>query len=227
MSQTLVHLLVGHGVPAELRDGVAYVPALDRWANLWMSHTGPGAYLFDLRATSEQDEVVVDCWAALGQQPQRAAGDGIDLFCRSSFYVYLAGLWGVLVRDQVHHELRELPGATWDLYLGALAGRESRGLAPLEVPDRFVETMLGTLLTSLGAGSTHTLRVEVQVAGGQPSASVLLDDAPAPLAEAAALALPWQLPGAGFASVRWVAMARRRRGGQASHLVEHTLSEVN
>lgn len=217
----LVDLLAGHGVAAEERDDAVYVPSVERWANLWMWRTESGTFLMELRATASGDEVIADRWAAIGKAPADAVRDGLDSFCRCGFHVVLAALWGVLERDQVDHEVRIVGSAGWDIYLGPYTTRVSAGVAPLAAPSGLVDRVLAALDGHLVGSSTHALRVYVAVVEGAVTTEVLVDDELSADVEAAVVTATWSFPSAGFASLRWFVMARRREPGPA-HVIERS-----
>lgn len=210
LHQELVDLLGGHDVRAEVRDDAVRVVEVDRWANLWMSRSPTGRFIVELRATAPEGVVVSDRWAALGDDPKSATRDGLESFCRCGFHVVLAALWGVLETDQVDHEVREVGGQTWDLYLGPYTGRASVGNARLDPPPALLDRVLEALDGHLGTGSTHAMRVFVAVVNGAVTVEGLVDDEVSPAVEAAVAAADWTFPASGFASLRWFVMARRR-----------------
>ncbi len=210
LASRLLDLLHGHAVEAEIRDDMVYLPSVDRWANLWMWRTDSGTFLMEVRATGEGAEVVADRWAALGDDPKSATRDGLESFCRCGFHVVLAALWGVLETDQVDHEVRQVGGHAWDLYLGPYTGRASVGNARLDAPPALVDRVLEALDGHLGTGSTHAMRVFVAVVNGAVTVEGLVDDEVSPAVEAAVAAADWTFPASGFASLRWFVMARRR-----------------
>lgn len=210
LRQELVDLLAGHDVRAEVRDDAVLVVEVDRWANLWMSRSPAGRFIVELRTTAPEGVVVADRWAALGDDPKSAARDGLESFCRCGFHVVLAALWGVLETDQVDHEVREVGGQDWDVYLGPYTGRASAGTARLDAPLALADRVLAALDGHLGVGSTHAMRVYVASVNGAVTVEGLVDDRVSPAVEAAVAAAGWTFPPCGFASLRWFVIARRR-----------------
>ncbi|MCA8954812.1 MAG: hypothetical protein KDC87_01990 [Planctomycetes bacterium] len=90
LAQLLVDLLEGHGVAAELRGGLVYLPGLDRWANLWMYRAASGVPLIEVRATGPDGAAVADRCAGIGSTVEAARADGARSFSAGTFHVLLA-----------------------------------------------------------------------------------------------------------------------------------------
>lgn len=219
LAPILIELLVGHGVAAELREGVVFVPSTGSWANLWMTGSDGRSARMELRASTADGGVVIDRWAAFGADDDAARADGLRSFCSSVFHVALAGLWGVLERDQVEHGVAEVAGATWDVYEGPCTRRVSDGVTGLDLPREVLDAVLAALHARLSEGSTHALRLYVAFLNGVMTTEVVIDDELAPDVAESVAAAPWIRPETGFASLRWFVLARRRDGGPC-HLVE-------
>jgi hypothetical protein len=220
LAQVLEHLLKGHGVAAERAGHQVSLPG-GGTASLRM-YRPESVWMMEFRA--EVDGVVLeDRWAAMGAEIDAAYRDGLDSFCRCGFHVLLAALWGVLERDQVEHVLHlgELDG--WDLYLGPAVQRAANAPA-LQPPVELYERVMTSLHAALEPGQAHLLRVYVATLNGEVVVEVLLDDEEHPELWKAVAESDWQLPATGFASLRWVVVARRRRGGP-THRVERTCGE--
>lgn len=224
LASTLADLLTGHGVAAELREDAVFIPSTGSWANLWMRHTEGQSMLMELRALAPDGSVVVDRWAAFGATEDAARVDGLRSFCMSAFHVVLAGLWGVLERDQVEHEVREVNGAAWDVYEGPCTRRVSEGVEGLDMPIEALDTLLAGLNARMSEGSTHALRLFVAFLNGEMTTEVVFDDQPAADIAASVAAAPWIRPQTGFASLRWFVLARRREG-RSCHTIERTCGE--
>lgn len=221
LAQILVDLLQGHGVEASVSDGLAHLPQLGRWANLWITQERPGTFLLELRATTAGAVVVADRWAGIGQTAEDAQRDGLKSFCQGTFHVLLAVLWGVLEREQVDHEVRTLEGRDWDFYLGPCTLRTSVGVPPLVLPAELPDVAIREFSRYLTDGEVHTARVYVGVVNGVVTLEAVIDDATSiPLQDAVAQ-VGWSFPAAGFASLRWF-FAACPRGGGPSHRVERT-----
>lgn len=217
----LVDLLDGHGVRAEMRDDVVWLPDVGQWANLWMTATPEGRFLMDLRATAPEGGMVADQWVAMGTDVASARQDGLTSFCRCGFHVVLAGLWGVLEPDQVDHEVREVGGATWDLYVGPYFGRFTPGLQGLRAPATLVDQVLSAFDTHLTTGHTHALRVFVASVNGATTFEAVVDGEPAEAVGEVVARANWPFPPTGFVSLRWLVLARRQAGGP-SHRTRRT-----
>ncbi len=219
LASRLVGLLHGHHVEAEIRDDMVYLPVVDRWANLWMWRTESGSFLMEVRATGADEQVVADRWAALGADAETAIRDGLESFCRCGFHVLLAALWGVLETDQVDHEERWIADQQWDLYLGPYTTRVSPDTPTLVAPAGFVDRVLAALGEHLLDGETHLLRVYVAVLNGAVTVEGVVDDQTSAALGRALSTAAWAFPPTGFASLRWIVAARRRRGSTANLMV--------
>jgi Family of unknown function (DUF6348) len=212
LNDRLLSLLHGHQVSAELRDGRVYLPELDRWAELHM-RPARSSHLMAVRVSAPGGEHV-DRWAALGEEPEAAARDGLAAFVRGGFHVLLAALWGLYEPEQVEWVERTVGTATWDLYLGPYTGRVAAGGSPLRAPSDLVERVLAALDAHL-TGETHFVRVYYAAVNGQVTVETLVDDAPSEGMHRAVAEAEWTAPSTGFASLRWFSIARRRGDGPA------------
>lgn len=60
LASILAELLRGHGVAAEVVNDVVHVPALGRWANLWMAPSSSGGRVMEVRATTPGRTTLTD-----------------------------------------------------------------------------------------------------------------------------------------------------------------------
>jgi hypothetical protein len=211
----LARLLQVHGVEAETSEDAVWIPGVERWANLWMSQTSTGSWLMEVRATVEGEEVIADRWAALGATQAAAFRDGLGSFCLCGFHVLLASVWGVLETDQVDHEVREVAGEAWDVYLGPYTTRVSGDTPPLLAPRGLVDRVLEVVDGALAHGGTHVVRVYVAVVDGRVTVEALVDDEEHEALREAVATAKWEFPERGFAPLRWLIAARRRVDGPA------------
>ena len=219
LAENLASLLAGHHVEAILKEGLVYLPRLDRWANLWMQRTERGSYLVEVRATASHEVTVADRCAGIGDTVESAREDGLRSFCSGTFHVLLAALWGVLERDQVDHEVRVVNQRYWDIYVGPCTLRNSAGVKPLALPRELADSVPAQLDRTLVDSRVHVVRLYLGVVDGAVTVEALVDDEPdAALAELFGAAR-WVLPETGFAPLRWFIAACPQIKGP-SHLTE-------
>ena len=221
LSQHLVHLLNGHRVDAELRDGLVWIPSVDRWASLVMYASRPGTWLMEVRVTVDATTVLVDRWGAVGTSENEAVADGLSSFCTSGFHVLLAALWGVLETDQVDHEVRTVGVDTWDLYLGPFTTRVSRNVEPLVAPDSLADAVLAAMDALPSSEATRMVRIYVASIDGDVTYEAVSNDEESEPLRRAVVDAGWSFPTRGFASLRWFLVARRRTSGPA-HSIART-----
>lgn len=224
MADALASLLTGHGVEAVVLEDMVHLPQPGLWASLWMEAAQPGTFLFELRATTRGEAVVVDRWAGVGSDVEEGKRDGLLSFCRGTFHVLLAAVWGVLERDQVDHCVWWVDGREWDLYFGPCTMRQSLGVAPLVLPPSMVDRVMDQFQHHLTAGEVHAARLYLAVVNGQITVEALVDDVPSPKLQEAFQGAGWSLPANGFASLRWFLAASPRVGGP-THRIERNCQQ--
>jgi hypothetical protein len=216
----LVDLLKGHHVDALVRDDMVYLPALDRWANLWMHQTGKSTWLVEVRATTASpDTTIADRCAAVGDTIQVAGQDGLQAFCSGIFHVLLAAVWGVLEREQVDHEVRVVGGRSWDIYFGPCTLRSMTDTEPLVLPAELMSLVPKQLDRTLTDTRVHTTRLYLAVLNGEVTVEAMVDDAPSEAMAQVFRSAAWVLPKKGFASIRWLIAASPQTNGP-SHRIE-------
>lgn len=168
-------------------------------------------------ASREGQAEVRDLWAGIGGNTTESVKQGLAAFCLQDFHVLLATHGGLLETDQVDHEVFKRDGATWDLYTGALVGRNSEhGIVRLALDW----TAVVSTISQVVSGQVHALRLFVSALNGEVTYEALLDGEECPALLQLLRMTPLEAPEHGYGSQRLFACAVARAFDQPTHLVQ-------